>query len=151
MNIKNSFLLFFLFSFGYVTQERCAQSAIAQTCATSRSLLTNGFNAWMANRDTLNYIGLGLFCTCALGYAWSLSHYFENSKLVKTAIQSGDPYRHSNKFQSYGKSVDFFHKCLYSIAFSWLALSLKPEAFLGVITSYLVWQQNPYNQMPLYV
>lgn len=143
MSFKKYFIFLSLFlCLGSFTQENAVTRA---AYATSRSPLTNVFNVWMANRDTLNYIGLGVFCTCALGYALSLPHYFKISKQLKESQENHNKPAASQattNLDDAQKYVDFFRNSLYPIAFSWLSLSLKPEALLGVITSYVVWKHK---------
>lgn len=147
MNANKLFLtLLSLICLGSFTTERGAQAAIKGTSIASRSLLTSGFNAWMSNRNTINYVGLGLFCANALWYAWNLPQYLKASKKLDTEgkIKKNDPAiaTAAKNFEIEQERLDLSRNCLYPIALTWLALSLKPEALLGVITSYVVWQHK---------
>lgn len=141
---SNKFILTLLsiICFGSFAQEHCAQAAIAQTCTTSRSLLTNGLNAWMSNRDTINYVGAGLFCANALLYAWYRQQYFH----FDAAVRRGGSFDHNDKptenFENRsnaGKKMCWFRNKLYPLAFAWMT-SLKAEPLLGFATSYLIWE-----------
>lgn len=138
-----AFALLSIICFGSVDQAHSAQAAIARTAyATSRSLVTNGFNTWMAHRNTINYIGLGLFCANTLGYAVSLHQTIKAKKQqnAEAAASVDAQHRNSQNDIASEKAMHFFKNCLYPIAFSWLALSLKPEAILGVITSNAIYE-----------
>jgi hypothetical protein len=131
---------------GLFNQAHGAQAAIAQACTTSRSLAADGLNAWMSNRDTINYIGLGLFCANALWYAWNLPQYLGARKKLDSEGQkkkNADAIlKATTDFGIEQERLDLSRNCLYPIALTWFALTLKPEALLGVITSYVVWQHK---------
>ncbi len=54
-----------------------------KTCMTSRSLLTNGFNVWMANRKTLLYLGGTVMTTFLLKYIYHVVRLGQDNKLYK--------------------------------------------------------------------